>query len=61
MLIKILFILFFLSGLNLLRQSYFFIQSWVKGERFVLGRLELISVGLSISYILTMIITGFGG
>jgi len=58
--IKILFLLFFLSSLNILRHIYYFIQSYLKEERYVLDRLKLFLLGTSIAFILMSIFTGIG-
>jgi len=55
---KILLFFLFLSGLNTLRVTYFFIQKWVDNEKFKLTDKSLILLGISISYILLCI---FGG
>lgn len=55
---KILIFLFFLSGLNVMRASYFFIQHWIDKEKFKLNEKSLLFLGISIAYILLCVING---
>jgi len=60
---KISFILFFLSALNVIRTLFFLIGSFIKSDdetphKFRLNKSQLLLLGLSISYILTIIFTG---
>lgn len=58
---KISFILFFLSVLNISKHSFDFIMELRKEqpEKIRLSKRDLVFLGLSISYILTIILTGF--
>jgi len=55
---KILLFLLFLSALNIIRHSFFLLKSFKDGKRFVLEKGALIVLGMSISYILLIIIDG---
>ena len=55
---KVLFILLFLSILNVIRNSFFLIASVRSGEKFIMNNRSLILLGLSISYILMTIFNG---
>jgi len=61
---KILLFLLFLSAVNIIRHSFFLLKSFnllksfKDGERFVLDKRSLIVLGISISYILLIIIDG---
>ena len=55
---KIFFFLLILSGLNVLRIGYFFVQHWLDKEKFKLEKKTLFLLGLSIAYILLCIISG---
>lgn len=55
---KVLFVLFFLSTTNVIRNLFFLIRSVRSSERFVMGRKSLFLFGMSISYILMTIFTG---
>ncbi len=55
---KVLFILLFLSILNVVRNSFFLIASVRSGEKFIMNNRSLIMLGLSISYILMTIFNG---
>jgi hypothetical protein len=60
---KISYVLFFLSILNVVRTSFFVVGSFVKSDeenpqKLRLSRTSLILLGLSISYIITVISTG---
>ncbi len=55
---KILLFLLFLSGVNIIRHSFFLLKSFKDGKRFVLDKGSLIVLGMSISYILLIIIDG---
>jgi hypothetical protein len=55
---KVLFILLFLSILNVVRNSFFLIASVRSGEKFIMNNRSLILLGLSISYILMTIFNG---
>lgn len=55
---KLLLFLLFLSSLNIIRVSYFFIQKWVDNEKFRLTDKSLFLLGISISYVLLCIFNG---
>lgn len=56
---KILFLLFFLSTLNVVRHLYFIVQALgINKERYTLKDSSLWLLGLSIGFILTCIFTG---
>tara|TARA_R110000824_G_scaffold115989_3_gene267221 strand:+ start:41 stop:238 length:198 start_codon:yes stop_codon:yes gene_type:complete len=55
---KILLFLLFLSGVNIIRHSFFLLKSFKDGKRFVLDKGSLIVLGMSISYMLLIIIDG---
>ena len=55
---KLFLFLFFLSILNVVRNSFFLIRSVKQEERFSLEKNRLLFLGISISYILLMIIDG---
>jgi hypothetical protein len=55
---KVLFILLFLSILNVVRNLFFLIASVRSGEKFIMNNRSLILLGLSISYILMTIFNG---
>ena len=60
---KILIVLFFLSCLNVLRHAYFFIQTWFLSSddtpvKYTINSKSIFLLGVSISYILTVIFTG---
>jgi hypothetical protein len=60
---KILFILFFLSCVNVIRHAYYFIQAYSKAEtenveRYKLDKTPLILLGISIAVIFTSIFSG---
>ncbi len=55
---KVLFVLFFLSTTNVIRNLFFLIRSIRSSERFVMGKKSLFLFGMSISYILMTIFTG---
>ena len=55
---KVLFILLFLSILNVVRNLFFLIASIRSGEKFIMNNRSLILLGLSISYILMTIFNG---
>jgi len=55
---KLLLFFFFLSILNVLRNGFFLFRSIKEKERFILDKGELIVLGMSISYILSLIIYG---
>ena len=55
---KILLFLLFLSAVNIIRHSFFLLKSFKDGKRFVLDKGSLIVLGMSISYILLIIIDG---
>jgi hypothetical protein len=55
---KIFLFLLILSGLNVLRIGYFFVQHWLDKEKFKLEKKTLFLLGLSIAYILLCIISG---
>ena len=47
----LLFLLFF-AILNIIRNSFFLMRTFREEERFTLGKAELISLGVSIAYVL---------
>lgn len=60
---KVLMLLLCLSSLNVFRRVYYFIQSWVTSTednpvKYFLTKSELLILGISIAYILTVIFTG---
>lgn len=55
---KVFLFLLILSGLNVLRIGYFFVQHWLDKEKFKLEKKSLFLLGLSIAYILLCIISG---
>jgi drug/metabolite transporter superfamily protein YnfA len=55
---KVLIFLFILSILNVIRNCFFIIRSYRDKERFMLGKGSLIALGVSIAYIITVIIEG---
>ena len=55
---KVLFLLVFLSILNILRNVFFLLRSIREKDRFILNKKELIILGISISYILLIIFDG---
>ena len=55
---KLFLFLFFLAILNVVRNGFFLIRSVKQEERFSLDKNRLLFLGISISYILLMIIDG---
>jgi ABC-type proline/glycine betaine transport system permease subunit len=60
---KILFLLFFLSCLNVIRHTFYILRGVKKSDeevanKYVLTKKELFLLGLSIAYILTCVFTG---
>jgi hypothetical protein len=55
---KVLIFLFILSMLNVVRNCFFIIRSYRDKERFMLSKGPLITLGVSIAYIITIIIEG---
>ena len=60
---KILYVLFFLSSLNVVRNAYYFIQTWFLSSeeepiKYVLSNKSLSLLGLSIAYVLAVLFTG---
>ncbi len=60
---KILFVIFFLSCVNVLRHAYYFIQAYSKAEtenieRYKLDKTPLLLLGISIAVIFTSIFNG---
>jgi hypothetical protein len=55
---KIVFILFFMSLLNVIRHSFLFTINLIDSKKYVLERDTLFYLGLSISMLLTSIING---
>jgi hypothetical protein len=60
---RALWVIFVISVLNIVRHTYFFIQSWVKStdeqaEKYFLSFKSLLLLGLSIGYFVTVIIRG---
>jgi len=61
---KLILILFMMSTLNILKHIYFFVQAWILSDtdtpmNYILSRYEQIVLGLSLSYIVSTILTGF--
>ena len=62
---KVLIIIFFLSILNIIRHTYYFIQLWLQSDienpvKYKITNRSLLFLGLSIAYILMAIFTGIG-
>jgi len=60
---KILYLLFCLSGLNVIRTVFFLIGSFIKSDeeqpqKFRLNSMQLVLLGLSIAYIISSLIKG---
>lgn len=55
---KILYVLFFVSILNIIRRGYFLVQSLINTEKYKLNDIDLILLGSSIAFTLTCIFTG---
>ncbi len=55
---KVLFFLLIFSSLNIIRHGFFLIKSFKDNERFILDKKSLIVLGMSISYVLLMIMDG---
>jgi hypothetical protein len=60
---KLLMLFFFISSLNTVRHAYYFIQTWFTSTeetpvKYRLTSTSLFLLGVSISYILTVIFTG---
>lgn len=60
---KVLIVLFFMSCLNFLRHTYYFIQTWFTSTeespiKYILTNKSLLLLSMSIAYILTCIFTG---
>lgn len=59
---KILMVLFFMSALNTIRHTYYFVQTWFKSTeeqvRYKLTPKSLILLGLSVAYLFTSIFAG---
>ena len=60
---RLLWVLFWVSTLNMLRHGYFFIHSWAKSEsdnpeRYIVQPNTLFLLGISIGYFITVIIRG---
>jgi hypothetical protein len=60
---KILTIVFFMSALNVVRHTYYFIQAWVKSsgespQKYILSGSSLWVLSVSLAYILCTIING---
>ena len=53
---KILIFLLFLAILNIIRNSFFLIRTFGEKERFILNKPSLISLGISMAYVLMAII-----
>ena len=56
---KLLYVVFFLSLVNVLRHLFFLIQQIINGEKYNLEKQPLLILGISISVILAIIFTGF--
>jgi len=60
---KILTIVFFMSALNVVRHTYYFIQAWVKSssespQKYILSGSSLWVLSVSLAYILCAIVNG---
>jgi hypothetical protein len=60
---KLLLVLFFVSLLNTIRHTYYFIQATVSSSeeqpiKYVISKSDLTMLGISIAYILSVIFTG---
>lgn len=60
---KLLYIAFVMSCLNTFRHTYYFIQAFFKSNeevpsKYILNNMSLFLLGISISYIITVIFTG---
>ena len=55
---KVFLFLLILSILNVIRNTFFLIRSYVDKERFKLGKPSLLILGMSISYIILTLIDG---
>lgn len=60
---RVLIVIFFMSCLNVLRHVYYFIQAFVMSNeenpiKYRLSNIALIFLGLSVSYILSVLLTG---
>lgn len=55
---KIMFILFFLSLVNVIRHSFLFLIKITDQEKYKMSRISLFYLGLSISMVLTSLFTG---
>lgn len=55
---KIYLFIFVLSFLNIIRNVFFLVRSINMEEKFILNKIQLIILGLSISYVITSIILG---
>ena len=60
---KVLFVIFILACLNTFRHGYYFIQAFFKSNeevptKYKLSEISLFLLGISISYIITVIFTG---
>ena len=55
---KIFLFLLILSILNVIRNTFFLIRSYIDKERFKLGKPSLLILGMSISYIILTLIDG---
>ena len=60
---KLLLVLFFISLLNTIRHTYYFIQAIVSSSqeqsiKYIISKSDLIMLGISIAYILSVIFTG---
>jgi hypothetical protein len=61
---KFIMIVFILSILNIIRHSFFCVQMFVTStedntKKYIISKSSLLLLGLSISYFITLIITGF--
>jgi len=60
---KILILLFFMSCLNAIRRTYYFIQAWISSSseepvKYILNKKDMWILAASIAYILTVLFTG---
>jgi hypothetical protein len=55
---KILYVLFFVSVLNIIRRGYFLIQSFITDEKYKLNNMDLILLGISLAFSIACIFTG---
>lgn len=62
---KVLMMIFVFSTLNVFRHAFYFTQAWLTStaeetKKYIITNNSLILLGVSISYIIAIILTGFG-